>query len=56
MTTNGDDHSHTIRAVADRIGPAVVRIGAAGGRGCGVVVAAGSVVTNAHNLRDRRRR
>ena len=50
MTTN-DDFSQAIRVVADRIGPAVVRIGAAGGRGCGIVVAPGTVVTNAHNLR-----
>jgi S1-C subfamily serine protease len=31
----------------------VVRVGRHGGRGCGVVVADGVVVTNAHNLRDR---
>lgn len=34
-------------------GPSVVRIGRQGGRGCGVVVADGAVLTNAHNLRDR---
>lgn len=34
-------------------GPAVVRIGRHGGRGCGVVVAKDRVLTNAHNLRDR---
>ena len=34
-------------------GPSVVRIGRAPGRGCGVVVAEGRVLTNAHNLRDR---
>jgi serine protease Do len=34
-------------------GPSVVRIGRQGGRGCGVVVAEGAVLTNAHNLRDR---
>jgi serine protease Do len=33
--------------------PSVVRIGRQGGRGCGVVVADGAVLTNAHNLRDR---
>ena len=33
--------------------PAVVRIGRAPGRGCGIVVATGRVLTNAHNLRDR---
>jgi serine protease Do len=41
------------RAATDRVGPAVVRIGRGGGRGCGVVVADGLVATNAHNLRDR---
>ncbi|MEO7427742.1 MAG: trypsin-like peptidase domain-containing protein [Acidimicrobiales bacterium] len=34
-------------------GPAVVRIGRHGGRGCGVIVAKDRVLTNAHNLRDR---
>ena len=38
-------------AVAGRVGPAVVRIGRGGGRGAGVVVRDGVVVTNAHNLR-----
>ncbi|HEV2071653.1 MAG TPA: S1C family serine protease [Acidimicrobiales bacterium] len=38
-------------AVAEKVGPAVVRIGRAPGRGAGVVIAAGQVVTNAHNLR-----
>ena len=37
--------------VAGRVGPAVVRIGRGGGRGAGVVVREGVVVTNAHNLR-----
>lgn len=36
--------------VAARVGPAVVRIGR-GGRGAGVIVREGVVVTNAHNLR-----
>jgi serine protease Do len=31
----------------------VVRIGRHGGRGCGIVVDDGTVLTNAHNLRDR---
>ncbi len=39
--------------IADRVGPTVVRIGRHGGRGCGIVVADGYVLTNAHNLRDR---
>lgn len=37
--------------VAGTVGPATVRIGRQGGRGAGVVTAAGLVVTNAHNLR-----
>nr|MBA3283204.1 trypsin-like peptidase domain-containing protein [Acidimicrobiia bacterium] len=40
------------RAVAERAGPAVVAIGR-GPRGSGVVIEAGQVLTNAHNLRDR---
>jgi serine protease Do len=40
-------------AAAGAAGPAVVRIGRHGGRGCGIVVADGYVLTNAHNLRDR---
>ena len=38
-------------AVATSVAPAVVRIGAGGGRGAGVVVGGGLVLTNAHNLR-----
>ena len=41
------------RRVHDAAASGVVRIGRHGGRGCGVVVAEGVVVTNAHNLRDR---
>ncbi len=41
-----------VRAVAERAGPAVVAIGR-GPRGSGVVIGAGLVLTNAHNLRDR---
>jgi serine protease Do len=48
-----DQQATTIRRVADAVSPSVVRIGRHGGRGCGVVVADGLVVTNAHNLRDR---
>lgn len=40
-----------IGAIADRVGPAVVRIGQGPGRGSGVVVADGLVLTNAHNIR-----
>jgi serine protease Do len=35
----------------DRVGPAVVGLGRGWGRGSGVVIAPGRVVTNAHNLR-----
>jgi serine protease Do len=38
-------------AVTERVAPAVVRIGRGGGRGAGIVVGEGLVVTNAHNLR-----
>jgi S1-C subfamily serine protease len=41
------------RSVATGVGPSVVRVGRHGGRGCGVVVADGQVLTNAHNVRDR---
>ncbi|MBA2624750.1 MAG: trypsin-like peptidase domain-containing protein, partial [Acidimicrobiia bacterium] len=41
-----------VRSAAERTGPAVVAIGR-DARGAGVVVAAGKVLTNAHNLRDR---
>jgi len=50
---SADDQQTTTRRVADAVSPAVVRIGRHGGRGCGVVVGDGLVVTNAHNLRDR---
>ena len=41
----------SVRSVVDRVGPAVVGLGRGWGRGSGVVVAPGRVVTNAHNLR-----
>jgi serine protease Do len=41
----------SVRAVVDRAGPAVVGLGRGWGRGSGVVLAPGRVVTNAHNLR-----
>jgi serine protease Do len=41
------------RTVIASAGASVVRVGRHGGRGCGVVVAEGHVLTNAHNLRDR---
>jgi serine protease Do len=47
-----DELRRTTKQVRDRVGPAVVTIGR-NGRGTGIVVAAGQVLTNAHNLRDR---
>jgi serine protease Do len=40
-----------VGAAAAKVGPSVVRIGRGWGRGNGVVVADGKVLTNAHNLR-----
>ena len=46
-----DELEQAANAVVATVGPAVVRIGRGGGRGAGVVVRDGAVVTNAHNLR-----
>ncbi len=46
-----DELQQAVATVVERAGPAVVRIGGGHGRGAGVVIAAGTVVTNAHNLR-----
>jgi serine protease Do len=46
-----DELQQAATVVVDKVAPAVVRIGAGGGRGAGVVVAEGLVLTNAHNLR-----
>jgi serine protease Do len=45
--------AETARAALGAASPSVVRIGRPPGRGCGVVVDDGFVLTNAHNLRDR---
>ena len=45
------EHQGAIAALAERVGPAVVGFGRGWGRGSGIVVAPGRVVTNAHNLR-----
>jgi predicted SAM-dependent methyltransferase len=45
------EHQAAVAALAERVGPAVVGFGRGWGRGSGVVVAPGRVVTNAHNLR-----
>jgi serine protease Do len=50
MTVLEELSSAAAEAVA-KVGPAVVRIGRGGGRGCGVVLGTGLVATNAHNLR-----
>jgi serine protease Do len=47
-----DEIGTTIAAVADKVGPSIVGVGR-DGRGSGVVVADGQVLTNAHNLRGR---
>ncbi|HEY1524023.1 MAG TPA: S1C family serine protease [Solirubrobacteraceae bacterium] len=41
-----------IAGAAQRLGPAVVGLRRGWGGGCGVVIAPGKVLTNAHNLRD----
>lgn len=46
-----DELEQAANAAVATVGPAVVRIGRGGGRGAGVVVRDGVVVTNAHNLR-----
>jgi serine protease Do len=47
-----DELTSTAQSIAAKLGPAVVTIGQ-DGRGTGLVIAAGKVLTNAHNLRDR---
>jgi S1-C subfamily serine protease len=49
-TTSLRDDAQAALRVA---GPSIVRIGRAPGRGNGIVVGDGAVLTNAHNLRDR---
>jgi len=50
--TLGDDLINLVSSASSAAGQAVVTIGTRG-RGTGFVIAAGKVVTNAHNLRDR---
>ena len=52
-TAESPTTAEAARAALAAATPSVVRIGRAPGRGCGVVVADGRVLTNAHNLRDR---
>ena len=42
----------SVASVAERVGPSVVGLGRGWGRGSGVVIGDGLVLTNAHNLRD----
>ena len=51
MTGFLEELQATVTAVAERVGPAVVGLGRGWGRGSGVVVAEGRVLTNAHVLR-----
>ena len=46
-----EELTQSVQTVAGRVGSAVVGLGRGFGRGSGVVVAEGRVVTNAHNLR-----
>jgi len=52
-TADTPTFAEAARAALAAATPSVVRIGRAPGRGCGIVVAEGRVLTNAHNLRDR---
>lgn len=52
-TTSTTALREAARAALAAADASVVRIGRAPGRGCGVIVADGFVLTNAHNLRDR---
>jgi serine protease Do len=45
------EHQDLVAEVAERVGPAVVGLGRGWGLGSGVVIDAGRVLTNAHNLR-----
>jgi serine protease Do len=46
-----EEVTQAIRSTAERVGPAVVGLGRGWGRGSGVVIADGAVLTTAHNLR-----
>src|SRR5215207_4955217 len=51
MTGFIEELESTIAGVAARVGPAVVGLGRGWGRGSGVVIGEGRVLTNAHVLR-----
>ncbi|HKP89597.1 MAG TPA: trypsin-like peptidase domain-containing protein, partial [Thermoleophilaceae bacterium] len=46
-----EDLTSSVRSVVERVGPSVVGLGRGWGRGSGVIVASGRILTNAHNLR-----
>src|SRR2546423_6600903 len=46
-----EEVTQAVRSTAEGVGPAVVGLGRGWGRGSGVVIAEGSVLTTAHNLR-----
>jgi serine protease Do len=46
-----EEVTQAVRGAAERVGPAVVGLGRGWGRGSAVVIAEGSVLTTAHNLR-----
>ena len=46
-----EEVTQAVRSAADRVGPSVVGLGRGWGRGSGVVIADGAVLTTAHNLR-----
>ena len=47
-----EELTQSVQGVAAKVGPAVVGLGRGFGRGSGVVVGPGRVVTNAHNIRS----
>lgn len=49
---SSDEIAEAAARVVETVGPAVVRVGRGRGRGGGLVVAEGRVLTNAHNLRS----
>src|SRR3954454_9689232 len=46
-----EEVTQAVRSVSERVGPAVVGLGRGWGRGSGVVIGDGVVLTTAHNLR-----
>src|SRR4051812_32428879 len=46
-----EEVTQAVRSVSERVGPAVVGLGRGWGRGSGVVIGDGVVITTAHNLR-----